>query len=36
MKMQKNNTIDILSYAKKNRASFEKGGVSSNQIHFFA
>ena len=26
---------EILSYAKKNRASFEKGGVSSNQIQFF-
>lgn len=34
--MQKNNTMDILSYAKKNNASFEKGGVSSNQIHIFS
>lgn len=31
--MQK--AMDILSYAKKNKTSFEKGGVSSNQIHFF-
>lgn len=33
--MQTNNVEDILLYAKKNAASFEKGGVSSNQIHIF-
>lgn len=34
--MQKNNAMDILSYAKKNTASFQQGGVSSNQIHIFS
>ena len=33
--MQKNNTMEILSYAKKNVTSFQKGGVSSNEIRFF-
>ena len=33
--MQKNNTMEILSYAKGNVASFQKGGVSSNEIRFF-
>ena len=33
--MKKNNVTDILSYVKKNKDSFEKGGVSSNQIHMF-
>ena len=35
MKVQKNNTMEILSYAKKNVTSFQKGGVSSNEIRFF-
>ena len=33
--MQRNSTVEILSYAKKNVASFQKGGVSSNEIRFF-
>ncbi len=33
--MKRQNKKDILTYAKENMTSFEKGGVSSNEIRFF-
>lgn len=33
--MQNNNAMDILAYTKTHKDTFEKGGVSSNEISFF-
>ena len=33
--MQNNNAISILAYAKTHKDTFEKGGVSSNEISYF-